>query len=142
MKTVLMVMALTGLSLALPAHAGRSDDEAAIRQVASDYLASWYAGDGKKMATTLHPKLVKRTLPAAPGAAVVDTNADALVAATKAGDGKPAAGEKPQPEVNVLDVYGNAAVAKVTGTQWIEYLQLGRIQGQWKIINVMYGARQ
>ncbi|GHD63665.1 hypothetical protein GCM10007350_21580 [Jeongeupia chitinilytica] len=140
MKTVLM--ALAGLSLAGPVQAGRNDDEAAIRQVANDYLASWSAGDGKKMTALLHPKVVRRSLPAAPDATLVDINAGALVAATAAGDGKPVAGEKPPLAVNVLDVYGNAAVAKVTGSQWVEYLQLGRVQGSWKIINVMYGARQ
>ena len=38
----------------------------------------------------------------------------------------------------MLDVFGNAAVAKVVMADWIDYLQLVRVEGRWLIVNVLW----
>ena len=38
----------------------------------------------------------------------------------------------------MLDVFGNAAVAKAVMADWIDYLQLSRVDGRWLIVNVLW----
>ena len=38
----------------------------------------------------------------------------------------------------MLDVFGNAAIAKVVMADWIDYLQLVRVDGRWVIVNVLW----
>jgi len=41
-------------------------------------------------------------------------------------------------EVTILDRYNNAAVVKVVASDWIDYLEIAKINGEWKIINVLW----
>lgn len=41
-------------------------------------------------------------------------------------------------EVKVLDVFGKAATVRLEMHGWIDYLQIGRWNGEWKIINVLW----
>ena len=43
-----------------------SADIEAVSKVAEEYFQSWFAGDGERMRTCLHPSLAKRT-PEDPG---------------------------------------------------------------------------
>ncbi len=38
----------------------------------------------------------------------------------------------------ILDVFGNAATVRAEARDWIDYLHLGKVDGQWKIINVLW----
>ena len=40
--------------------------------------------------------------------------------------------------MDIYDIFGNAAVARLTMSGWIDYLQLGRIDGKWVIVNVLW----
>src|SRR3712207_8578393 len=37
-----------------------------------------------------------------------------------------------------LDVYGNAATVKAVASDWIDYLHLGKVNGWWVIVNVLW----
>jgi hypothetical protein len=39
-------------------------------------------------------------------------------------------------EVTILDRYNNAAVVKIVASDWIDYLEVAKFNGEWKIINV------
>ena len=41
-------------------------------------------------------------------------------------------------EITILDRYNNAAVVKIVASGWIDYLEVARFNGQWKIINVLW----
>jgi hypothetical protein len=41
-------------------------------------------------------------------------------------------------EVTILDRYNNAAVVKIVASDWIDYLEVAKINGEWKIINVLW----
>jgi len=41
-------------------------------------------------------------------------------------------------EVTILDRYNNAAVVKIVASDWIDYLQVAKFNGDWKIINVLW----
>lgn len=116
-------------------------DSAAIRATALDYMEGWYEGNADRMARALHPELVKRI-------AVRDTatgrtmlqgmGASVLVNSTRHGYGKETPKERQQKEVKVLDIFGNAASAKAVMADWIDYMQMAKVDGRWVIVNVLW----
>lgn len=129
------------VAAAPPARAQTAAESAAIRATALDYAEGWYAGDGDRMGRALHPELVKRILVSdtATGRSFVQTmGATALVNGTRHGYGKSTPADRQQKDVTVLDVFGNAAIAKVVMADWVDYLQLVRVEGRWLIVNVLW----
>ncbi|GHD60092.1 nuclear transport factor 2 family protein [Jeongeupia chitinilytica] len=122
------------------ALAGPAADRDAVSQVASNYLRAWYTGDGALMKTTLHPQLAKRMPTGKRNAALDDISASALVMATDAGYGKPAADDAKRNDVTVLDLRGDVAFVKVVGDRMTEYLQLARTDDGWSVVNVLFGS--
>lgn len=127
---------------AVPAvRAQTAADTAAIRAAALDYAEGWYAGDADRMARAVSPELVKRIVvnDTATGRSVIQTmGASALVNGTRHGYGKSTPVERRQKDVAVLDVFGGAAAARVVMADWIDYLQLARVDGRWVIVNVLW----
>ena len=122
-------------------QAQSSADSAAIRATALDYMEGWYEGNADRMARALHPELVKRI-------AVRDTatgrtmlqgmGASVLVNSTRHGYGKETPKERQQKEVKVLDIFGNAASAKAVMADWMDYMQMAKVDGRWVIVNVLW----
>lgn len=119
----------------------RTDDREAIRQAALDYVEGWYEGDVDRMARCLHPSLVKRTVKQ------LSTNGreylnyltrEEMVVATAEGGGTHVPKDRRQYTITILDLYGEIAAVRAENPDWIDYLQMARIEGQWVIINVLY----
>jgi len=115
-------------------------DKAAIKQTALDYIEGWYEGDAERMERALHPELAKRIVRTNPqGQSRLDQmSAMSLVMGTRRGGGKQTPKEKQQKDVTVLDVFENAASAKIVASDWVDYLQLARWNGRWVIVNVLW----
>jgi hypothetical protein len=129
---------LVVLPAALPAQAAA--DSAGIRQAALDYIDGYYTGDGARMERAVHPELAKR---------IVRTNeqgrsqlgqmsAMTLVMGTRAGGGKDTPVAERREDVTILDIYQNAASAKVYASGWVDYLHLAKWNGRWVIVNVLW----
>lgn len=129
---------LVVLPAALPAQAAA--DSAGIRQAALDYIDGYYTGDGARMERAVHPELAKR---------IVRTNeqgrsqlgqmsAMTLVMGTRAGGGKDTPMAERRDDVTILDIYQNAASAKVYASGWVDYLHLAKWNGRWVIVNVLW----
>jgi hypothetical protein len=85
--------------------------------------------------------LVKRILIAdtTTGRAVVNgMGKTALVNSTARGGGKKTPEARRRKDVVIYDITGNAAVAKLTMSDWVDYLQLVRVDGRWVILNVLW----
>jgi Putative lumazine-binding len=133
---MLLSTAVTGM-----ARAQSAADSAAIRATALDYAEGWYEGNAERMARSLHPELVKRIVvrDTATGKTMVqDMGASVLVNSTRHGYGKETPKERQQKDVTILDVFGNAASAKAVMADWVDYMQLGKIDGRWLIVNVLW----
>jgi hypothetical protein len=142
-KLGILLLALAAAPLrAQTASAASPDPEAAaIRQAALDYIEGWYEGDPSRMEKALHPELAKRIVrtDAASGRSRLDSmSAMTLVQYTRSGGGKKTPKESQVKEVTILDRFQNAAVAKIVAAEWIDYLQLARSNGEWKIVNVLW----
>ena len=115
-------------------------DAESIKQTALDYIEGWYEGDAARMERALHPELAKRIVRADQQGRsnFGHMGAMRLVQLTRVGDGKSIAKEKQQKDVTVLDVFGNAASAKIIAADWIDYLHLAKWNGRWVIVNVLW----
>lgn len=134
------IMALVGMSgSAIRAGA----DEDAIRQAALDYCESWYTGDAERMEGCLHPELAKRIIRKDEnGRSRLDTmGAMRLVQATRAAWGTRTPKDQQQKDITILDRYENVASAKAVMAGWIDYLHLARVDGEWKIVNVLWEVK-
>jgi hypothetical protein len=135
------VSALVVLLFAGPAFAEeKADPRAGIQEACLDYIEGWYEGDAARMERALHPDLAKRIVRAGPNgkSSLQQMSAMGLVQGVRAGYGKQTPKEKQQKDVTVLDVFENAASAKIVASDWIDYLHLARWNGEWKIVNVLW----
>src|SRR5262245_51224556 len=134
--------ALLFLAIApLMAQPATDPEAAAIRATALDYIEGWYEGDAARMEKALHPELAKRIVntDAASGKSRLDSmSAMTLVQYTRAGGGRKTPKEAQMKDVTILDRFQNAAVVKVVATNWIDYLQVAKSNGEWKIVNVLW----
>ena len=115
-------------------------DSAAIRQTALDYIQGWYTGDAARMERALHPELAKRIVRTDPlGNFRIDQqSAMTLVQGTRNGYGKTTPERDRQHDVRILDIYRNAASARIDASYWVDYLQLAKWHGRWVIVNVLW----
>ena len=114
-------------------------DKAAVYQAALDYVEGVYEVNPAKIEKSVHPNLTKYgfmrrpTGEYAPGQMTYQQLLG--VAASWNKDGKRDLSIK---KVEVLDVLDQTAVAKVTAQWGIDYMQLAKYDGQWKIINIIW----
>ncbi len=127
-------------AMSLTARAQSSDADAAIRATALDYIEGWYTADAARMERALHPELAKRIVfTNAQGQSRLDSmGAMTLVQRVRAGGGTRTPKEKQQKDVTILDRYENTAMVKVVAADWVDYLQIAKFNGEWKIINVLW----
>lgn len=114
-------------------------DRDAITRAALDYAEGWYEGSAEKMERALHPDLAKRITITREGRSRLEQmSAMTLVQSTRAGGGSKTPKERQQKDVMVFDIFGNAASARLTMDGWIDYMHLAKVNGQWKIVNVLW----
>jgi len=141
MRLFLQALMLLSASVTGMARAQSAADSAAIRATALDYAEGWYEGSAERMARALHPELVKRIVvrDTTTGKAMVQgMGASVLINSTRHGYGKETPKERQQKEVTILDIFGNAASAKAVMADWVDYMQLGKVDGRWVIVNVLW----
>ena len=129
------------LSAIAIAQTGTSNDDEAIRKTALDYIEGWYSGDAARMERALHPELAKRMISTDPKTGRSQFNhmgAMMLVQRTREGIGKKIPQDRQSKEVTILDRYNNTAVVKIVASDWIDYLEVAKFNGDWKIINVLW----
>jgi hypothetical protein len=136
-----LFLCLLPVLCATSALAQTAADSAAIRATALDYVEGWYEGNPERMSRALHPELVKRIVvnDTATGKSVLQTmGASALVNGTRHGWGKSTPKEKQEKEVRILDIFGGAASVRGTMADWIDYMQVAKVDGRWVIVNVLW----
>jgi hypothetical protein len=137
-----LVMLLASLAPA-SLSAQTREDSLAIRQAAADYIEGWYSGNADRMARALHPELVKRIrlTDKAGNLWIGGMGATELVRRTRNGGGTETPAANQRTDVRILDVFQNAASARIDAGGWIDYLHLVRWNGRWVILNVLWENR-
>ncbi|MCP4899560.1 MAG: nuclear transport factor 2 family protein [bacterium] len=144
-KTRLIALALTcmlaaGSGFAADPKSDLASDRAAIEAAARDYIDGWYEGNAERMARALHPDLAKRTIRGLPsGRGFLQTlSSSTMIEYTKAGFGKESKKDGQVNEVIILDQLSASASVKTISHEFTDYLHLAKINGEWRIVNVLW----
>lgn len=150
-KTILAVVLPVAALVSVGQVAGSSSQDAealrlqsdrkAIIRTALDYGRGYYEGDADRMERALHPDLAKRTPRTDPltGRVEIDhMSAMRLVQITRAGYGKRVPESQQRTDVTVMDIFGNAACVKLEMHDWIDYMQMAKVDDRWVIVNVLW----
>jgi hypothetical protein len=114
-------------------------DSMKIRACALDYIEGWYAGDTIRMDRALHPDMVKMQVSSLDGAYVLTpVSKSSMMEYTRAGYGKAVPKDKLKNEITILDQFGGIASVKIVSYNYVDYLQLAKWNGEWKILEVLW----
>jgi len=120
---------------------GQSADEQAIRECALNYLEGWYSADSARMAKALSKDLAKKgflTNPQTGEQIIAPASYDQMLAWT---------GQKPDQltqnpdikmEVHLIELGEHIAMVKTVTPDFIDYLHLAKMEGQWKIYHTVW----
>lgn len=138
--TVICIVLLVSAGI-LPAQSAK--DSAAVRAAALDYAEGWYEGNAERMERAVHPKLAKRIIAFNKDITknenvLNEMNSAQLIDGTRKGFGKDTSPERQIKNITILSMYNNTASVKVEMGAWIDFMHLGRWNGEWKIINVLW----
>ena len=92
------------------------------------------------MEQALHPELTKMLLNrdrTTGEPSLYKMGASNLIEGTRAGQGN-LEPERRNIEVDIFDISHDMALLKVTSAMYIDLLQIGKVNGEWKIINVLW----
>jgi len=138
MSPRLPLLALLLMPVTSPAQS--ASDSTGIRQAALDYIEGYYEGNAERMARAVHPELAKRIVNVDERGRyrLGQMSAMTLVEGTRAGGGKNTPQSERRKDVRILDIYQNAASAKIDASYWVDYLHLAKWNGRWVIVNVLW----
>jgi hypothetical protein len=111
-----------------------------VERTALDYIEGAYSGDAERMERAVHPELTKMLLNRHRQTGerfLYKMGASDLIEGTRAGLGVLEDGKR-NIEVNIYDIAFDMASVKVTSAMYIDYLQIAKVNGEWKIINVLW----
>ncbi len=121
-------------------NASNPADSAAIRQTALDYIDGYYSGDVGRIEKAVHPDLNKATprdLPQTGRTTLAYTTYSGLVEFTRAKIG--ALDDTARHiQVRILSIDNDVSNVKITSANFVDYIQEVKLDGQWKIINVIF----
>ncbi len=118
----------------------RTADSVAVTQTALDYIEGAYSGDAARMERALHPELTKVLLTHHPQTGrplLYRIGASNLVEGTRAGLGGLAPDQRGI-AIEAYDISRDMAALKVRSAKYIDHLQMAKVNGSWKIVNVLW----
>lgn len=115
-------------------------DKTGIKETALDYAEGWYEGNAERMERALHPDLAKRIARKDDkgSSRLENMSAMTLVQVTRRGFGKQTPKEQQQKDITILDAMENSAVVKLVMRDWVDYMQMAKINNRWVIVNVLW----
>jgi hypothetical protein len=139
-KIFLFISLATAATLNLQAQTAQ--DTLDIKRVALAYIESQHHPNPKLMQDALHPRLVKRSVfknKATQKDYVSEYFAENMIILAESYNVKNDKFPKnPKKEVKLLDISARAASVKLVADEWIDYMHIVKINGEWKIINVLW----
>lgn len=121
--------------LTVAVEAQNAAESTAVRSTVTNYIEAYWTGDARRMEQTLHPHYLKHVVH---GEIPMreKTGAEMVNEVAKNGPADFPAASKTE-KVEVLDVAGTIASAKLITPGWTDYVTLEKVDGQWKILSVV-----
>jgi peroxiredoxin len=143
LKKCLLFAGLPMIPFTFSAAQGNFDnqsDSAAIRQTALDYVDGYYSGDVGRIEKAVHPdfnKATPRDIQQTGRTTLAYTTYSGLVELTRAKVG--ALDDTARHiQVRILSIDNDVSNVKIRSASFIDYIQEVKLDGEWKIINVMF----
>ena len=122
-------------------------DTAAIQETCLNYVEGFYTNNFQRVEKAVHPELAKRII-------IKDENGNMMVrnmgsselvfSAKKFKQPKDTTNEPFKATVIIYDISNEIAIVKVTQNKmkFFDFVHLGKINGEWKIINVLWARTE
>lgn len=140
-KLIVLILLLWGLNL----HAQTTADTVAIKTAAINYVEGFFRFDTVKLANALSPELVKRYIDNRTGKLITIGQSELIRYSKSWQNAKDKNPDEPfTATVDIYDIAYGIAIAKVATNkmpQFFDYVQVGKINGEWKIINVLWAFK-
>jgi hypothetical protein len=140
MRLTLMVFLLL-LVLPVAGQAQSADDREGVRLAVLDYVEALYEANPARIERSVHPDLVKRgfyTEKEKPGYQTGIMTYQQLYDLAGRWNKKGWLPKDAPKEIVVFDVLDQTATAKLTAHWGVDYFQLAKYDGKWKIIQVLW----
>jgi hypothetical protein len=132
---ILLVLSVAALTWG---SATTSDEKTAVAVVAQNYMDAYYTADSARMQKTLHPDFHKLTLQTVNGRTEIsEDTVQSMVEGVRLGSGQEIPPAERVQKIEVLDVYRDAASVKVVTGRWIDYMHLTKLNGEWRVLDVV-----
>lgn len=118
-------------------------DSLSIKQTVANYIEGWYSADAVRMEKALHKDLAKRGIvPSRDGknTDILKAGFNEMISWTtqKPNQLKENESIKSQLKISISEIGINIATAKSISPDYIDYLHLAKINGEWKILNAIW----
>jgi hypothetical protein len=101
-------------------------------------MDAYYTADPALMQRSLHPDFHKRTLRTINGQTqITEDTVQSMMEGVSLGSGKDIPRDQRVRNIQVLDVYRDAASVKVVTGRWIDYMHLSKLNGEWRVLDVV-----
>ena len=135
-----MMLAIAALALMPPVTTAQNGgDRQAVQQAAANYVTAVYESKPELIEQSVHPKLTKYGFMRQQDGTYKQGQMtyDQLLEVARTWN-KEKKRDTSINKVEVLDVLDHTATAKVTAQWGIDYMQLAKFDGTWKIINIIW----
>jgi len=118
------------------------EDRTKIKQTALDYFEGYYTRSTERLEKAFHDKMDKKALIAnrrtgKTNLAFPLTKSRFVEMASKSPADKRSK-EVWNVQVKILDVYQNCASVKISSVEYVDFVHMGKFDGEWKIMNVLW----
>lgn len=145
MKKILLLVLAIIISLFSQLFAQESSDTTGIKETIANYLDGFYTGDEDRMEQALHPDLAKRIVRTAPNGRSYLRNMGAMSLYQYTKEKEDESEEHGDLDIvyTIYEIYGNMAIAKAETEyfDFVDFFQLAKVNGEWKIINVLWDMK-
>ncbi|MFH0736715.1 MAG: nuclear transport factor 2 family protein [bacterium] len=136
---IFILMSLTSNSTAQNNTVDQTDS-IDIKQTALNYIDGFYSGDVIRMEKAIHPDINKATprdLPQTGRTILTYTTYSGLIEFTRAKLGVVDDSIR-NIKIDILNIDNDVANVKISSANFIDFVQMVKLDGQWKIVNVLY----
>ena len=121
--------------------AQNNEDKKAIKETALNYIEGWYSADTIRMAKALSKDLKKRGFRVndkTNEVSIADASYSQMINWTGERSDKIKQNQKIELKIEIIEIGKNIANVKTIAPDFIDYIHMGRINGEWKIYNVVW----
>ncbi len=145
MKKLLFTLTII-VAICVSANAQTKKDTLLIKETVLNYLEGFYTADAQRMEMALHPDLAKRAmLPGREGKQRFDQiSASMLIDYTSKKTDESVKNGKLKVDIDIYDIFDDIASVKADTDffPFVDYIHLMKIEGNWKIVNVLWAVKK